>query len=257
MTPEQIQEIPQSIQPVQQVPVEPKKKLSLSTVAILLVAIVLIGAGGIYAVKRLSQPRACTLEVKLCPDGSAVGRTGPNCEFAPCPTEISSATPTPNETANWKTYKDAESTFSINYPTTWVETDSKNGVSNNSSPYATATDEGYKLLKKGIIYIRLGPIIREVKNLDDWFSATIDEYKKMEGDPPYRSYKSKSEVTVRDYKALKVIAEGYGGLNYTDYFIFDPVKSRGVPISIMYPYDEINEQELLIDQILSTFKFLP
>lgn len=28
---------------------------------------------------------ACTQEAKLCPDGSAVGRTGPNCEFAPCP----------------------------------------------------------------------------------------------------------------------------------------------------------------------------
>lgn len=30
-------------------------------------------------------PKACTLEAKLCPDGSAVGRSGPNCEFAPCP----------------------------------------------------------------------------------------------------------------------------------------------------------------------------
>lgn len=28
---------------------------------------------------------ACTLEAKLCPDGSAVGRQGPSCEFAPCP----------------------------------------------------------------------------------------------------------------------------------------------------------------------------
>lgn len=28
---------------------------------------------------------ACTTEAKLCPDGSGVGRTGPNCEFAPCP----------------------------------------------------------------------------------------------------------------------------------------------------------------------------
>jgi hypothetical protein len=27
----------------------------------------------------------CTQEAKLCPDGSYVGRTGPNCEFAPCP----------------------------------------------------------------------------------------------------------------------------------------------------------------------------
>lgn len=28
----------------------------------------------------------CTMEAKICPDGSAVGRSGPNCEFAPCPT---------------------------------------------------------------------------------------------------------------------------------------------------------------------------
>jgi hypothetical protein len=28
---------------------------------------------------------ACTEEAKLCPDGSAVGRTGPKCEFSPCP----------------------------------------------------------------------------------------------------------------------------------------------------------------------------
>ncbi|MBI2119995.1 MAG: hypothetical protein HYT94_00010 [Parcubacteria group bacterium] len=28
---------------------------------------------------------ACPQDAKLCPDGSAVGRTGPNCEFAECP----------------------------------------------------------------------------------------------------------------------------------------------------------------------------
>ncbi len=31
------------------------------------------------------SPKACTQEAKQCPDGSYVGRTGPNCEFAPCP----------------------------------------------------------------------------------------------------------------------------------------------------------------------------
>jgi hypothetical protein len=30
---------------------------------------------------------ACTMEAKLCPDGSAVGRSGPKCEFTPCPGE--------------------------------------------------------------------------------------------------------------------------------------------------------------------------
>ncbi|MDO8482159.1 MAG: hypothetical protein Q7S75_03730 [bacterium] len=33
---------------------------------------------------------ACTMEAKLCPDGSYVGRTGPNCEFTQCPpTDVS------------------------------------------------------------------------------------------------------------------------------------------------------------------------
>jgi len=33
----------------------------------------------------IDQPKACTLEAKICPDGSTVGRTGPNCEFSACP----------------------------------------------------------------------------------------------------------------------------------------------------------------------------
>ena len=28
---------------------------------------------------------ACTAEARICPDGTAVGRTGPDCAFAPCP----------------------------------------------------------------------------------------------------------------------------------------------------------------------------
>ncbi|OHA92006.1 MAG: hypothetical protein A3J09_00720 [Candidatus Zambryskibacteria bacterium RIFCSPLOWO2_02_FULL_51_21] len=27
----------------------------------------------------------CTMDAMQCPDGSYVGRTGPNCEFSPCP----------------------------------------------------------------------------------------------------------------------------------------------------------------------------
>lgn len=28
---------------------------------------------------------ACTMDARQCPDGSYVGRTGPQCSFAPCP----------------------------------------------------------------------------------------------------------------------------------------------------------------------------
>ena len=59
-------------------------------VIILVVAAALMGLY-VYAFgfpeDRPREETACTLEAKLCPDGSAVGRTGPNCEFAPCPGE--------------------------------------------------------------------------------------------------------------------------------------------------------------------------
>lgn len=35
----------------------------------------------------------CTMEAKICPDGTGVGRTGPKCEFAPCPGEKPGTTP--------------------------------------------------------------------------------------------------------------------------------------------------------------------
>jgi uncharacterized secreted protein with C-terminal beta-propeller domain len=42
--------------------------------------------GGGDAIPNPGDGVACTLEVMFCPDGvTAVGRTGPNCEFAPCP----------------------------------------------------------------------------------------------------------------------------------------------------------------------------
>lgn len=34
---------------------------------------------------------ACTQEAKTCPDGSSVGRGGPNCDFAPCPSPTGGA----------------------------------------------------------------------------------------------------------------------------------------------------------------------
>ncbi|KKU81315.1 MAG: hypothetical protein UY07_C0021G0020 [Parcubacteria group bacterium GW2011_GWA1_47_8] len=42
-----------------------------------------------------TEPIACTMEAKICPDGSAVGRTGPKCEFAECPEALTPPAPVP------------------------------------------------------------------------------------------------------------------------------------------------------------------
>lgn len=59
------------------------KNLFVITVGILV--LIIIGAGVFSISPKQPKQIACTEEAKICPDGSAVGRTGPNCEFAPCP----------------------------------------------------------------------------------------------------------------------------------------------------------------------------
>lgn len=72
-----------------------------------------------------TQPAACTQEAKLCPDGSAVGRTGPNCEFAPCP--LTTVTPVPTTKPGWTTYKNTELGFEISFPDKYKTTDDSYG----------------------------------------------------------------------------------------------------------------------------------
>jgi len=65
--------------------------------------------------KNIQKSVACTEEAKICPDGSAVGRTGPNCEFAECPTVNI------DETADWQT------TEVIKYISTEIPSEIKEG----------------------------------------------------------------------------------------------------------------------------------
>ena len=42
-------------------------------------------------VTKNNHPVACSMEAKLCPDGSYVSRTGPDCQFSACPTATSTS----------------------------------------------------------------------------------------------------------------------------------------------------------------------
>lgn len=63
-------------------------------------SLVLLAAGcdqplaGTFNIFPKTNDKACTQEAKLCSDGSSVGRTGPNCEWAKCPDQSQTTPPT-------------------------------------------------------------------------------------------------------------------------------------------------------------------
>jgi hypothetical protein len=83
-------------------------------IIIIILVIILIGGGVAYyyyTTKAQPKPVACTQEAKICPDGSSVGRSGPNCDFAPCP----------DPTIGWNNINNAEFGFSLKYPNNFFD----------------------------------------------------------------------------------------------------------------------------------------
>jgi len=70
----------------------PVRQAGFAPILIVVLVAIVTSVGGYFVYQQFQTTptsltqKACTQEAKLCPDGSAVGRSGPNCEFTPCPT---------------------------------------------------------------------------------------------------------------------------------------------------------------------------
>ncbi len=87
---------------------------------------------------------ACPQYAKLCPDGSYVGRTGPNCEFAACPPGATSGTASGATTK--VTTTDPSSRVTFTYPQT-LSTKYINAV--DWPPHVTVLNQSFQCLEAG------------------------------------------------------------------------------------------------------------
>ena len=79
---------------------ENNKGITPILIVIIIIGVLALGVGAYY-ISTKNTPKGCTMEAKICPDGSSVGRAGPNCEFTVCPTP------------DWHTYRNDKYGFTL------------------------------------------------------------------------------------------------------------------------------------------------
>lgn len=213
-----------------------------NTILISIVVLAVLVAGGWYWYSLNKNQEGdiigCPQDAKICPDGSAVGRTGPNCEFAACP-QTGSRNPESGimDTSDWKTYRNEDYGrseaygFEFKYPATATVIED-NTDTQLSTKFSITGDDQYFIFDRAehLWYIGLAEASNRVR------ISSIQ----MAHSPTYKT----------------VDPEGYadaGGMSdpYSAYWI---QKDDGYYGFTFYRSLELSD---LQKQILSTFKFLP
>ncbi len=107
-----------------------------------------------------SQTNVCTMEAKICPDGSSVGRSGDKCEFAKCP-ELA-----------FSNYNDPNG-YSITYPSNWtfLDTPTEGLLSYRTfGPPSESTDSAK--VNQALGYIEYGPSENIISTGGDGYVGT-------------------------------------------------------------------------------------
>lgn len=187
-------------------------------------------------------PYACTMEAKQCPDGSYVGRSGPNCEFATCP-NIRTSDVQKFDVSTWKTYRNEKYGFEVKYPRD-LEVRINDATQYKDSLFSFSIyDKNYKAPLDAV-----GQQVRdELRNIDFYIyplalkKSIIQSDLSSVGDAGYDKY----AVTVAGFDTEAYILHTIGGLYFEAFF-----SSKDVLFVIG------SFQAELARQILSTFKFL-
>ena len=215
----------------------PKPKFSLILTGILLLATG--GIGGFLLGRQSLQPKSTTTQMAPLPSEAPVEERI---------TETPSATPTPDPTAEWKTYRNDEYGFEIKYPAEWLVREDTHALKEGDLFSAIIIGETQRQDTEFYdgAQIIIGMPIRTEEDINSW----VKNYYPIEninGEPNHFS-----EETIGNLVFQKVYTCGLGCFTYYN------LKNNDLVFRLLTsaegPKKEIYQQTL--QTILSTFKFL-
>lgn len=240
----------------------------ISSIVIILIIVGVLGlAGGVwyYLVETTPiGPGPCPQDLKTCPDGTQVGRALPNCEFASCP-EVK------DETADWKTYQNDEYGFEVKYPSSKDAERVPIIVGPDEGKLARIDIEVYQNKENPREYIALEISPRQIYNCIDENTQDSRWIISCNEAPEICEDGSETKIEKREIK----IGENYYPATLISRYesIFQkPIISKriyacvrknnlvGKGLSLTFTVNSenrntIEKNSILVNQILSTFKF--
>lgn len=186
---------------------------------------------------EFAQQRECTLEAKICPDGTTVGRSGPNCEFAPC---LSSS-----PIASAETQKTLQGRgFTLRYPDTYTINEEPAGtfILTRVGPTQTLGTE---------LYDGVALIIRWHELQGRTLENFVDQQIAAAGlDGISVIARGKQPITVSEYDGFSYVLDGLG--TYTKNFIMKDSANRALQLEYLVEDPTNIGFQQQVNQILSS-----
>jgi len=222
--------------PSQEIPVQFPKKSNLPIIVISLIVILLI-ATGVYAGIQIGKKQAISNQIISQPPEvpTSIPTQVPEITNIPASPDTSQGGPTPDATANWKSYTNTFFNYSYKYPNDWDAITAESSELRNLGWSFFGPDPNSN---GGLGGVEIFP-----------YSKTIDEYLNENEQQAEVKYLSKSGLTINGIKGVMVQYEGFPVSGYG--FLF---KKSGYVVNIQVGSRETKDVEVF-NQILSTFKF--